>query len=167
MAVRRGVLGEGRGSLSKRWTSLNRGKAVNTSILLAALLFAGTGALGLAAYADHDHDEDERVEDLMEKTHEGRRSPYRQLRGQAEANAPAWPLVEATLPRFDAMSRALLESNNPDIKGSADGYADAVKEIVEAAKRRDAKALRGGFQSLSQSCGDCHFKGGVGGELED
>lgn len=65
------------------------------------------------------------------------------------------------------MSRGLLESKNADIKGSADGYVDAVKEIVAAAKQRAAKPLRGGFESLSQSCGDCHFKGGVGGELDD
>ncbi|MCE9630522.1 MAG: hypothetical protein K8S94_07375 [Planctomycetia bacterium] len=79
----------------------------------------------------------------------------------------AWKIVDATLPRFDEMSRALLESRDGDIKGSADGYVDAVKEIVAAAKQRDAKALRGAYQSLSDSCGDCHFKGGVGGELDE
>lgn len=56
---------------------------------------------------------------------------------------------------------------NPDIKDSADGYVDAVKEIATAVKRRDAKGVRVGFDSLKQSCGDCHFKGGVGGELDD
>ncbi len=138
---------------------------MKTVVLGLGLAIAAAAVIGIVAYADHE--EDERVEELMEKTHEGRRSPYRQLRTQAEAPAPSWQIVEAALPRFSAMSQALLESKSPDIKGSADGYADAVKEIAAATEQRDAKALRGGFQSLSQSCGDCHFKGGVGGELDD
>jgi mono/diheme cytochrome c family protein len=138
---------------------------MKTPVLGLGPALVAAGLIGVVGYADHD--EDERVEELMEKTHEGRRSPYRQLRAQVEAPAPSWQIVEAALPRFSAMSQALLESKNPDIKGSADGYVDAVTEITAAAKQRDAKALREGFQSLSQSCGDCHFKGGVGGELDD
>lgn len=134
-------------------------------LFMTGLVVAGAGALGFAAFADHD--EDERVEELMEKTHEGRRSPYRQLQAQAEAAAPAWPAVAATLAGFDVMSRALLESRNADIKDSAGGYVDAVKDIAAATRKRDAGALREGFQALRQSCGDCHFKGGVGGELDD
>ena len=131
---------------------------------VAGLLVAAVGIVGVVAYADHG--EDERVEELMEETHEGKRSPYRQLRGQAEAQNPAWQVIDATLPRFDAMSRALLESKNDEIKGSADGYVDAVQSLVAAAKKRDAPAVRNAFQALTQSCGDCHFKGGVGGELD-
>ncbi|MFM9058759.1 MAG: hypothetical protein ACKOSQ_06525 [Planctomycetaceae bacterium] len=137
----------------------------NTRGLGLRLALVASGLVGVVVYADHD--EDERVEELMERTHEGRRSPFWQLRAQAESPAPAWQVVEATLPRFGEMSRALLESKDPDIKGSADGYGDAVKELVAAARKRDVQALRGGFESLSQSCGDCHFKGGVGGELDD
>jgi hypothetical protein len=33
-------------------------------------------------------------------------------------------------------------------------------------KRRDAKGFRAGYDSLKQSCGDCHDKGGVGAQLE-
>lgn len=134
-------------------------------VLSAGMLLATLGVVAVVAYADHD--EDERVEKLMEKTHEGKRSPYRQLRAQSEAAAPAWPVVAATLPRFEEMSRALLESPDADVKGSADGYVDAVREVAAAAGKRDAAALRVAFQSLTQSCGDCHFKGGVGGELDD
>lgn len=138
---------------------------MNAAILAATIALAGAGFVGVVVYADHD--EDDQIEELMEKTHEGKRSPYRQLRTQAEAPVPAWPIVEATLPPFNAMSRALLESRNDDIKGSADGYVDAVRALVAATRARDAQALRGAFQSLSQSCGDCHFKGGVGGDLDD
>ncbi len=138
---------------------------MKTSIVLAGMALAAPVILGVAASADRD--DDERVEELMERVHEGKRSPYRQLRAQTEAQVPAWQVVDATLPRFDQMSRALLESKDGDIKGSADGYAEAVKEIVAAAKQRDTKALRGAYQSLNNSCGDCHFKGGVGGELDE
>ena len=138
---------------------------MKTTVLGLGVVLGAAGLIGVAVYADHD--EDEKVEELMEKTHEGKRSPYRQLRTQAEAPAPSWQVVERTLPRFEAMSKALQESKNADIKGSADGYVDAVKEIAAATKQKDAKLLRAGFQALSQSCGDCHFKGGVGGELDD
>lgn len=131
------------------------------------MCLVAVGIVSVMALANADHDEDERVEKLMEKTHEGRRSPYRQLRAELEGAALSWQAVEVTLPKFNAMSRALLESKDADVKGSADGYVDAVNEIVAATKRRNATALKAGFESLSQSCGDCHFKGGVGGELED
>lgn len=133
----------------------------------AATVLAVLASVLVGIVASADHDEDERVHELMEKTHEGRRSPYRQVQAQAEAHTPAWQIVNATLPRFDAMSRALLESKDADVKGSADGYVEAVKELVAATTKRDGRALAAAFQSLRQSCGDCHFKGGVGGELDD
>ncbi len=135
------------------------------TFLVIGLVLASTGIVGVATYADHD--EDEQVEELMEKTHEGKRSAYRQVKKEAEARAPSWRLIEATLPRVEEMSRALRESKNDDIRDSADGYLDAVKEIVLATKNRDAKAVRDAVESLTQACGDCHFKGGVGGELDD
>lgn len=133
--------------------------------LFAGLLIAAAGAGGVFVLAGHG--EDERVEKLMEKIHEGKRSPYRQLKRQAEADAPAWKDIEPLLARFDEMARALRESRNEDIKGSADGYVDAVTEIATATKGRDAKAFKLAVGSLADSCGDCHFKGGVGGELDD
>ena len=133
-------------------------------LLAAAVMLTAFGTVGVLADADH---EDERVEKLMEKTHEGKRSPYGQLRRIVEGADAPWPVIEQTVMAFDPMCRALLESKNADIKDSADGYVDSVKELAAAVKRRDAKGVRAGFESLRQSCGDCHFKGGVGGELDD
>lgn len=120
----------------------------------------------VTALAD-DEDEEDKVEELMERVHEGKRSPYRQLRNQLGAAAPAWPAIDATLPAFQAMARALAESRDADVKESADGYVQAVGELVAAARRRDQRSLGAAFKSLGESCGDCHFEGGVGGELDD
>jgi hypothetical protein len=128
-------------------------------------MLAVFGLAGIATFADHG--EDDSVEELMENIHEGKRSPYRQVKRQVEAQAPAWPIVDAAIPRFAAMRRALLESRNAGIKESADGYADAVQGLADAARKRDAPALRKAVDSLSQSCGDCHFEGGAGGEIDD
>lgn len=133
-------------------------------LLAAAVMLAAFGTVGVLADADR---EDERVEKLMEKTHEGKRSPYGQLRRIVEGAGAPWPVIEQTVMAFDPMCRALMESKNADIKDSADGYVDSVKELAAAVKRRDAEGVRAGFESLRQSCGDCHFKGGVGGELDD
>ena len=124
-----------------------------------------TVAAGIAAAALMRGDE--RVEELMERTHEGRRSPYRQVQAQAQAAQPAWATVATALPRLDAMARALRESPNAEIRNSADGYVDSVKELGVATRNRDGGALREAFAGLEQTCGDCHFDGGVGGELED
>ncbi len=138
---------------------------MKTKLFVLALAFSGLGVAGIASYADHD-DED-RVEDLMEKTHEGKRSPYRQLKREASSDTPSWKIIEATLPTFEEMSRALRESKVDDIKGSSDGYVDAVGEVVTATRTRDAISLKRAVGALSDSCGDCHFKGGVGGELDE
>ena len=130
---------------------------------LCVTLLAVAAAVAAAAMMR----EDERVEELMERVHEGRRSPYRAVAAQAEADRPAWAVVEAALPPFDAMARALVASPVDEIKDSADGYVEAVKELVAAARKRDPEALKDAFTALEQSCGDCHFDGGVGGELED
>lgn len=142
-----------------------RSRLMAWTALIVACLAVAVSAVRAPARADDD--EDERVEELMEKVHEGKRSPYRQLRAQVAAAAPAWPAVDATLPGFQAMARALLESRDADIKGSADGYVDAVKEVTAAAANRDPRSLKQALESLTESCGDCHFEGGVGGELDD
>ena len=130
-----------------------------------ACMVVGLGIV-LAARADDHEGGDRRVHKLMERTHEGRRSPYRRLLRIAEGPGAPWPDIEQTVQGFEPMCRALLESPNDDIKGSADGYVDSVKAIAAAVTRRDEKAVREGIQSLKDSCGDCHFKGGVGGELD-
>lgn len=135
---------------------------------LAALALVAGVALGGMLHKDGEkHDEDERVEELMERIHEGRRSPYRKVGAEAARGNPAWDVVAAALPRFDEMSRALLESKDDAIQGSADGYVDAVKALRDAAGKRDAAGFRTAFDALTQSCGDCHFDGGVGGELDE
>lgn len=109
---------------------------------------------------------DERVEELMERTHEGRRSPYGQLRKILGGEKAEWAVVERAAAGFEPMCRALAESPVADIKDSADGYIDAVKELRAAVGKRDEAAVREAFEGLTQSCGDCHFKGGIGGHLE-
>jgi len=138
---------------------------MKTTVVIMALATAAVAGLAIATCADHD--EDDRVEELMERTHEGKRSAYRQVKKEVAAQNPSWRIIEGTLPQFEAMSRALRESKDEDIRGSADGYLDAVQEMVKATQRRDANAMKEAVGSLSQSCGDCHFKGGVGGELDD
>lgn len=119
-----------------------------------------------AVLADGGHGGDERVEELMERTHEGRRSPYGQLRRILGGEAAAWPVVEQAAAAFEPMCRALAESPVADIRDSSDGYIDAVRELRAAVGRRDEAAVRGAFQGLADSCGDCHYDGGVGGDLE-
>jgi hypothetical protein len=137
------------------------GWSVRRCLLLIGVTLSVPGLIVVKLHADHD--EDERIEKLMEKTHEGKRSPYGQLRQIVEDSGATWPVIERTVMGFEPLSRALLESKNPDIKDSADGYVDAVKEIITAVKRRDAKGVRAGYESLKQSCGECHYKGGMGG----
>ena len=141
----------------KPWTSMPR--------LVGATIMLGLGVV-LAVRAD-DRDGDELVEKLMERTHEGRRSPYGQLREIVAGQAASWQAIEQTVQAFEPMCRALAASRNDEIKDSADGYLTAVKDLAAAAKRRDPAGIRAGFDALKQSCGDCHFKGGVGGELEE
>ena len=128
--------------------------------------------LAISAAADDErrerHDDSEhRVHELMERTHEGRRSPYRRLRRAVAGEVTPWPEVERAVQEFEPMVRALRESGNADIRDAADGYVDAVRELAAATRKRDAAAVRAGFESLRQSCGDCHYDGGVGGALED
>jgi len=118
------------------------------------------------AIAHGDDKEDERVEQLMELIHEGRRSPYGQLRRVVAGEQADWTTVERAVAAFEPMRRALAESKVDDIRDSADGYLDAVQEMRDALGRRDGARFRRAFTGLTESCGDCHFEGGIGGELE-
>ena len=126
-------------------------------------------SLGLlaVAFADGDDREDERGEKLMERTHEGRRSPYGQLQRMMAGERADWAAVERAVTAFEPMRKALADSNVADIRDSADGYMDAVKEMQDAVGRHDEVGLRRAFTGLTKSCGDCHFDGGIGGELEE
>ena len=124
------------------------------------------GALGIALAALGAGRGDRRVHELMEQTHEGRRSPYRLLRQAVEGPGATWPALDQIAANFEPMCRALTASPDAEIKGSADGYVEAVRAIATAVRRRDAKGVRAGFADLKASCGDCHYQGGVGGMLE-
>ena len=135
------------------------------TVFMSACMVGVVGFV-IVSRADDRKGGDRQVHKLMERTHEGRRSPYGQLRQIVAGPGAPWPAIEQAAQGFDPMCRALLESTNADIKDSADGYVDAVKEIRAAVKRRDSKGVADGFQSLKASCGDCHFKDGVGGQLD-
>jgi cytochrome c556 len=109
---------------------------------------------------------DKKIHELMEKVHEGRRSPLAQLKTQLGANATSWDLVDKQLPQFAAMSKALREATNDDVRAAADGYVGAVKTLEAAAKRRNQADARQALKELTSSCRDCHFKGGPGGKLD-
>ena len=107
------------------------------------------------------------IEHLMERTHEGRNSPLGQTKGQLGAAAPDWNVILQQVEAFQVMSKALTEARKAEIKDAADGYADAVKDLAAAAKKRDRAAAQAALKALTNSCTDCHYKGGPGGRLED
>jgi hypothetical protein len=114
-----------------------------------------------------DEDDDDPVHELMEKTHEGKRSPWKAVQRAVASEPVDWASVNTAVPRFAAMSKALSVAKNKDVRDSADGYIDAVKDITAQAKKKDAKGIRAAVASLAKTCADCHYKGGPGGKLED
>lgn len=125
-----------------------------------------SNALFLVA-ADKDDDDDEEIEEMMEKVHEGKRSPLRQVKEAVRNEPPRWEVIEKQLSKFVKMGELLKHSKNDEIKDGSDGYVDATTGLGKALKIKDAVALRKSFRSLNESCADCHFKGGVGGKLDD
>lgn len=111
--------------------------------------------------------EDDDVGDLMERVHSGRRSPLRQIERQLAENQPNWLLIEQQLPGFGRMVEALRRTRDADVRDSADGYADAVNQLAKTVRNRNLAESRKAVRSLKESCGDCHYKGGPGGKLED
>src|SRR3954452_23834622 len=91
-------------------------------------------ALFCVASAASEAKDDGNVEDMMERTHKGRRSPFRQLEQQLEANAPQWQVIDQQLPAFATMAEALQKSRKEAVRDSADGYVDAVNQLAKAAK---------------------------------
>jgi hypothetical protein len=131
---------------------------MNRGLILLALIF-------VAASASQAKDEGN-VEDMMERTHKGRRSPYRQLEQQLEAKLPQWPVIDQQLPTFGRMGEALQKSRKEEVCDLADGYVDAVNELAKAARTRNLANFRKAFASLKNSCADCHDNGGPGGKLD-
>ncbi len=147
-------------------------KRMMVGLVLSATIVSAYGLVTALADDKPERGRDGRkagggVEHLMERTHEGRRSPLGQTKAQLAAKLPAWDVVNKQIEAFQTMSRALTDSRKAAIKDAADGYADAVKDLAAAAKKRDAAAARTALNALTNSCADCHYKGGPGGRLED
>jgi hypothetical protein len=114
-----------------------------------------------------DDDEKDHIEKLMEKLHEGKKSPYRQLLTAAEKPAADWDALGKNATPFVPLAKLLKQAKNAEIRDSADGYADAVNNLGKAIAAKDWAQARKAITGLKNSCADCHFKGGVGGKLED
>lgn len=111
-------------------------------------------------------DEDEKVHELMEKTHEGKKSPWKKAMQASQANPIDWSTIDQAIPRLAAMSEALVTAKDKDVRDAADGYVTAVRELALQANKRDAVRARAALTALSDSCADCHYKGGPGGKLD-
>lgn len=129
-------------------------------VVAASLLTAAVIAVGVFV-ARHDW----AVEELMAEIHEGPSSPYARINAQATAAAPEWEKLDVVLAPLDEMAAALLAARDPTIRDSASGYVAAVASLRTAITDRDLPAFQIASQSLRKSCADCHFQGGVGGEL--
>ncbi len=143
-------------------------RAIKFSHSLTACLLVGLLACSFlpqrAAFADKD--EDEKVHELMEKTHEGKKSPWKKAVQASQANPIDWVTINQALPRLADMSKALATAKDKDVRDAADGYVTAVKDLAIQANKRDAVRARVALTALSNSCIDCHYKGGPGGKLD-
>ena len=148
------------------WLGLMLSVTVAVPLTLAAPQTATLGTNLPTAGCDDD-DDDDGIEDRMEKVHKGRRAPFKQLEQALEANQPDWEAIARSLPPLTKMAQLLQESKNQTIRDSSDGYADAVKSLLMQAQTHNLPAARKAYTALSESCGDCHYKGGVGGKLDD
>lgn len=136
-----------------------------TSFLLVGIVACSLLSQRLA-FADKDDDEDDKVHELMEKTHEGKKSPWKKAVKAAQADPIDWGTISQALPRLAAMSNALTTAKDQEVRDAADGYTSAVKELTVQANKRDAVRTRAALTALSNSCADCHYKGGPGGKLD-
>src|SRR6478736_4885409 len=112
-------------------------------------------AVGIAlspalAWAEKD-DQDETVHELMEKTHEGKKSPWKKAERAASKDPIDWAEFNKALPRLTTMSKALATAKNKEVRESAGGYVDAVKELEVRAKKMDAAGTRAALTALSKS----------------
>ena len=136
----------------------------NKSILLTGVfLIIALIASDRSVWADGKYG---KLEDQMERVHEGKKSPYRLIESQTKADSPDFATMEKALPSLEGMAKTLKEFKASEIKDASDGYVTAVEELVAAVHKKDAKASRASFKKLSNSCADCHYKDGPGGRLE-
>jgi hypothetical protein len=131
-------------------------------VLISAAMFLTVAVIAVGVFvARHDW----AVEELMAEIHVGPSSPYARINAQATAAAPEWEKLEVVLSPLDEMCRALLAARDATIRDSSVGYVEAVGALRTAITDRDLPAFQTSAQSLRKSCDDCHFQGGVGGEL--
>ncbi len=116
--------------------------------------------------AKRNRERGDNIGDMMERLHEGRRSPMRQLETLGKQDKPAWDDVAKLLPGFSDMSKALEKAKSQDVRDASDTYVQAVKHMKEAVVKKDAALLKANVAALKESCSDCHKKGGPGGELD-
>ncbi len=144
-------------------------RAIEVVLSLTSCLLLGCVACSLMsqrlAFGGKD-DEDEKVHELMERTHEGKKSPWKKATQASQANPIDWATIDQAMPRLAAMSEALVTAKDKDVRDAADGYVAAVKELALQANKRDAVRARAALTALSDSCADCHYKGGPGGKLD-
>lgn len=137
------------------------------STTFCVLLGLLTSSLLIQRMASGDkRDEDEKVHDLMERTHEGKKSPWKRALQAAERDPIDWATINQSLPRLAEMSSALATAKDKDVRDAADGYVAAVKALAVQTNKRDAVRVRAALQAISDSCADCHYKGGPGGKLD-
>ncbi len=129
---------------------------------LLGLILLSSFSIALSA-----KEKDDKIEDMMEKVHEGKRSPFRRTKSQLAAAKPDWKEVSDQIPAFQKMSQLLTEARKAEIKDASGGYADAIKALTAAANKQDHDAARKAITLLTASCADCHYKGGPGGKLDD
>lgn len=111
-------------------------------------------------------DEDDKVHDLMEKVHKGKNSPWKTGANAASKNPVDWAAIKTALPRLEDMSKALVNAKKKEVRDTADSYVVAIKDIANGLAKQDTAATRAAFTALSNSCSDCHYKGGPGGKLD-
>ena len=142
-----------------------------SSWTLIPLMIVATLAMAFgAAWADGDHKHDEEheaIEEMMEELHEGKKSPLARTQRLLKGDEIEFAKLKRSAKGFVTMGKLLSEAKNEDVKGAADGYADAAKAFAIAVKKEDAAATRAAFKDLTSSCADCHTKTGVGGELHE
>lgn len=136
-------------------------------LLALIVLVPLSGWISAAPVALADKKKDDKVEEMMEKVHEGKKSPWKQAQAATAKNPPDWDVLAGQLEKLEKMSTLLKNSKVSDISDSSDSYVNAVTALAAKTKAKDAEGVRKAISSLSKSCADCHFKGGVGGELED
>ncbi len=68
------------------------------------------------SWAKEDEDEDDKVHDLMEKVHEGKKSPWKKGEAAAKQNPVDWATIKAALPRLQEMSKALQGAKSKEVR---------------------------------------------------